>query len=253
MLELFAVHLPSSGVLSLLMFVTFLGGVLRGFSGFGAGLLIAPVFSFFVTAVDIVILISVMNIITTAQFLPGALKQVDWRLVFRIFIPSLVGVPVGVAFIQAVDPQIMRRVIGAIVTLMSALMLMGWYYRGKRGLIQDSVVGFTGGALTSIGGIGGPPVILYLLSNPALSIEVFRSVCFVLFLLVQSTTLVQIGLGPGITQSQWLLVLALLPAYAVAHVVGDVLFRFAAGKHQQLVKRISLIALLAIGLLACVS
>lgn len=251
MIQFLASHLPSAGVFTLLMFVAFLAGVLRGFSGFGAGLLIAPVFSFFVTPADIVVLIVVLNLCTTLQFLPDALKKVDWRLVLRLFLPSLVGIPLGIAFLQVVDPQVMRKVIGGVVTLMSALMLMGWYYDGKRGLIQDSAVGFTGGVLTSIGGIGGPPVILYLLSDRKLGIDVFRAVSFVLFLLIQSCTLVQIGIGPGITTPQWVLVLALLPAYVLAHFVGDFLFRYVSGTYERMVKRVSLITLLIIGLLAC--
>lgn len=252
MIQFLSINLPPAEVFALLAFVAFVGGVLRGFSGFGAGLLIAPVFSFFISPADIVILIVVLNLCTTLQFLPDAFKKVNWMLVMKLFLPSLVGIPLGVALIHVFDPQVMRKIIGFLVTLSAALMLYGWHYDGRRGLVQDSLVGFGGGLLTAIGGIGGPPVILYLLSDRKLPIDVFRAVCFVLFFLIQILALIQISFGPGLNKTQGALILSLFPLYILAHWVGDQVYRRTAGKYDLAVKRVSLIALLAIGVLACI-
>src|SRR5690554_5366667 len=96
--------LPPLSVVAILASATLIGCLMRGFSGFGAGLLMAPVFSLVMPPADVVVIILMVNLLTTFQMLPGALRRVDWSLVLRLFIPSLLGMPVGLAMLHLVDP-----------------------------------------------------------------------------------------------------------------------------------------------------
>lgn len=237
--------------LVLLSFVALLAGIMRGFSGFGGGLLIAPVYSLFLSPTDVVVLVMVLNLLTTVQLLPDVLRNVQWPTVLSLFATAFVGVPIGVAFLHLVDPVLMRRTIAAIVSCTAILLLLGWTYRGRRGRIQDGIVGLFSGVLTSIGGVGGPPVILYLLSDSRLPQHVFRAIVIMLFFLVQILTLTQIGLTGAMTLTQGAYVLILLPVYALAHWLGERAFH-KYGHQQADFRRIALLSLLAVGLLAFV-
>lgn len=236
----------------LLGFVALVAGIMRGFSGFGGGLLIAPVFSLFLTPTDVVVLVMVLNLLTTVQLLPEVLRNVQWGTVLSLAATAtFIGVPVGVAVLHRVDPVFMRRVIGAVVSGTAILLLLGWNYRGRRGRIQDGIVGIFSGLLTSIGGVGGPPVILYLLSDQRLSQHVFRAIIIMLFLLLQLVTLSQIGLTGALTLTQGTYVLILLPVYALAHWLGERAF-LKYGHQQAQFRRVALWSLLVVGLLAFV-
>lgn len=249
MSEQFFTGLPAFTTLAILASVAFVAGVMRAFSGFGGGLLIAPIYSLFVSPSDVVVLVLVLNLLTTVQLLPDILPNVQWRTVLRLLVPAFVGVPIGVFFLHWLDPGLMRKAIALIVMSMAVLMLLGWRYRGRHSRLQDGIVGIFSGFLTSIGGVGGPPVILYLLSDTRLSGAAFRAISLMLFFLLQMLTLFQIGLTGAMNRHQAAYVLILLPVYVIAHWVGARAYR-RYGQQQAQFKRLALWFLLLVGLLA---
>ncbi len=243
---------PSLSIYAALAGTTFMGSVMRGYSGFGAGLLMAPVFSLLMPPTDVVVLVLGLNLLTTFQMLPEALRHVDWRLVLRLFIPSLLGLPIGLAMLHMVNAVVLRKTVAVIVILVALLMLAGWHYRGRRGPIQDALAGALSGFMTAIGGIGGPPVILYMLSDRSLPLAVMRAVSLVYFSLAQVATLGPLALSGSLTAQQGVYILILLPAAVLASLLGAQLHRWSMGKHQEQIRTVSLYMLLAIGVTAAV-
>ena len=241
-------QLPSLHVFTVLAGVTFVASAMRAFSGFGAGLLMAPVFSLLMAPADVLVLVLGLNLLTTIQLLPGALRCVDWRLVLRLFIPSLLGVPVGLAALHAIDASVMRKTVSFVVILVALLMLAGWHYKGRRGLVQDTSVGAVSGFMTAIAGIGGPPVILYMMSDRSLPLHVMRAVSLVYFSFGQLATLAPLAVSGAFTAQQGIYLLLLLPVAVLASVFGTYVYRWSMGKHQEPVRRLSLLLLLLIGI-----
>lgn len=240
---------PELSALIMLGAVTFFGCMMRAFSGFGAGLLMAPVFSLVLAPADVVVIVLLLNLLTTIQLLPGALGRVDWSLVIRIFLPSLMGLPLGLAMLHLVDAAVMRKLVGTVVALAALLMLGGWYYRGRRGRLQDMLTGALSGFMTAIGGIGGPPIILYLLSTPNIAPQVLRAVFLVFFSLVQIATLIPLAAAGHVGTRQAAYILVLLPIAVVASLGGVALHKWSMGKPQGRFRQACLILLLGIGVL----
>src|SRR3546814_8359954 len=94
---------PSVTVFVIMCAATILAGALRGFSGFGASLLLAPIYSLFMPPASVVVVLLLMNFSTTLQMLPRAVPTVQWRLVMALFIPSLFGIPLGLILLHSVD------------------------------------------------------------------------------------------------------------------------------------------------------
>src|SRR3546814_3527485 len=143
-----------------------------------------------------------MNFSTTLQMLPRAVPTVQWRLVMALFIPSLFGIPLGLILLHSVDAVALRRLIAVVVTIVSVILLSGWQYNGRRGHLQHCFVGAASGCLTGIAGIGGPPILLFLLSSPRPAPTVLRSVFLVYFGLVQFFTLVPLLLGGSVSEER---------------------------------------------------
>lgn len=239
---------PPLSIFVLLASITLLGGIMRGFSGYGSGLLMAPVFNLLLPPADVVVIILMLNLLTSVQMVPGFLRFVDWRLVLRLFIPALAGLPVGLIFLHSVNPVVMRKAVALMVVLVAALMLAGWYYKGRRGLAQNVLVGTSSGFMTAVGGIGGPPIILYLLSDRSLSSSAFRAASLTFFSMSQVATLVPLAATGSMTTEQIINVALLLPVAVLANYVGARLHRWSEGRNQLLFRRISLFFLLAVGL-----
>jgi len=242
---------PSATVFGLLCLVTVVAGALRGFSGFGSNLLLAPVYSLFMAPTDVVVVILLLNLVTVLQMLPQALRSVQWPLVISLFVPSLFGIPLGLILLHTVDAVLLRRFIAIVVTVMSVILLSGWHYKGRRGTLQNSIAGLTSGCLTALAGIGGPPVLLYLLSGQSHPPTTLRSVFIVYFGMAQLATLIPLLINGSVAVSQVAYAGSLLPVYLLATAAGLIAHQRMVHKREQSIRTISLLLLLAIGITTC--
>ena len=246
--ELWHQLFPSIPMLILLSVGVLIAGTIRAFTGFGGGLVLAPLLSLFMPPADMVVVVLLLNFLTSAQSVPSTWRTTDWQMVFSLSIPALFGVPLGVLLIEWLDANLIRRLIGVIVASLALLMLIGWKYQGRRGKVQDCVVGVTSGALTAIAGVGGPPLVLYLLSAKDISPVVLRSFFMMFFCFAQLATLVYFLFQGMINQSHVIDSITFVPVYLVSTVLGTYLFKKAVKGSVEIIKRFTLWFLLVVGL-----
>jgi uncharacterized protein len=79
---------------------------------------------------------------------------------------ACVTVPLGGYVLVHADQDTLRRIIAGVVFAFALLLLVGVRYRGSRGLPGSVTLGAFSGTMLGATGIGGPPVILYLMSGP---------------------------------------------------------------------------------------
>lgn len=142
------------------------GGAVRGITGFGGALVMIPPLSFLVGPQIAVPAVLLLEAFAVGPMLPAAVRIWRPRLVVPICIAAGVGVPLGVAMLVAVEPQVLRRWIAGVVVVFSLLLLNGARYEGPQRPATSIALGAFSGVLVGATGIGGPPIILYLLSGP---------------------------------------------------------------------------------------
>ncbi|MFW8566552.1 sulfite exporter TauE/SafE family protein [Orrella sp. 11846] len=239
---------PTTGMFAVLLLTTIVGATMRAFSGFGAGLLLAPVLSLYLVPADVVIVVIGLNFMATFQVLPGVRKDIDWPLVWRMVPAALIGIPLGGWVLSGLDQHLMRKLVAAVVVVLSLILLAGWHYRGRRGRIQDSIAGLTSGVLTSIGGIGGPPFVLYMMSAKDVSPVAIRTFFIIFFAIMQVVTLAMFLVQGAMRPIQFAYIGTFLPFYVMATWLGSYLFVRALSGKADLVRRISLWFLLLVGI-----
>jgi uncharacterized membrane protein YfcA len=151
-----------------------------------------------------------------------------------ILLATCVTVPVGGYILVNADPQALRRAIAAIVIVFSLLLLRGWRYTGAHRLGTGLGLGALSGTMLGATSIGGPPVILYLLSGPD-RIETTRA-NLTLFVAVGSLAgIVMLWARDVLGLPAASTALLLAPAYYGGLVVGTRLFsRFNETRFRQL-------------------
>ena len=246
--ELWHQLFPSIPMLILLSVGVLIAGTIRSFTGFGGGLVLAPLLSLFMPPTDMVVVVLLLNFMTSVQSIPDTWSTTDWKLVFSLSVPALFGVPLGVWLLEWLDTDLIRRLIGVIVASLALLMLIGWKYQGRRGKLQDCAVGVTSGALTAIAGVGGPPLVLYLISAKDISPVVLRSFFMMFFCFAQLATLVYFLFQGLINKAQLIYTITFVPIYLVSTVLGTYLFKKAVKGSVEIIKRFTLWFLLVVGL-----
>jgi uncharacterized protein len=252
MVDYWSALFPSMTMLVVMLVTAAAGGTMRAFSGFGSGLLLAPVFNLYLPPTDVVAIVVIINLLGTVQMLPGVWKDIDWPLIRRMVPPALVGVPLGWMLLNTLDPSAVRRLVSLVVIVLALLLLSGWVYRGVRGRLQDSVAGVSSGMLTGIAGIGGPPFILYMMSAPNYTPTAFRTFFTVYFAFAQTFTLVVLLFNGALGMEQLVYAGTLVPVHVVATALGSYLFVRALKNRAHEIKRISLLVLLAVGIIVLV-
>lgn len=224
--------------------VAVLGGLVRGFGGFGSALIVTPVLSLVVGPRAAVPAITLALFVTTLQLIPVTWRHVRWRLHWALSLSGCLGVPAGVVVLLWIDPEALRRAISA-ATAASALFLMtGWRYSGAHSLPAAATAGALGGFLSGAGSIGGPPVIAYLLAGQGSPAE-FRANVVFYFAVTQVAGILLYGLN-GLLAPGTLVVAALIcPALAFGTWIGTRLFGLAS---ERVFRRVALATLLAVGL-----
>lgn len=163
-------------------------GVLRGFSGFGAGMILVPSLSLLYSPIIAVVTVVLLEIIPSIQLLPNAIANCQWRSVIPMSLAAVVTIPLGSFVLVYTDPDVMRSGISVLVLLCVVVLATGWRYKGEYTARESIATGFTSGLIGGATSLGGLPVILYYLSGTNTNAVTRASI--VVFLVV--TTLVSV-------------------------------------------------------------
>lgn len=225
--------------------VTLLAGLVRGFAGFGSAMLMAPIFAMLFGSTDMVVTVTAIEIAVSLQLWPGIRRVADWRwIVLPLSLAAVLAMPLGLWLLAGLDKQLVVKVVSAIVVIFVVSSFAGWAYRGRRHLAATLAVGAVSGAMMAGTGIGGPPVLMYLLAGPEPP-EVHRA-NIIGFFLLSSLALIAVCLASGVVGLDALLRgVVLFPMMLLGAWIGGRLFRFADPKFY---RNTALLLLLGVGL-----
>lgn len=140
-------------------------GLIRGFAGFGSAMVNAPVLSLLWGPTIGVPVAALVEFVPAIQLTPWAVPHAHWRTVWWMGIPALALVPAGSFLLVTLPHDVVRRAVATAVLLLVATLWSGWRYNGRRTRPISAGVGAASGLLSGTTGVGGPPVILYLLAG----------------------------------------------------------------------------------------
>lgn len=200
-----------------------LAGVVRGFSGFGAGMVLVPTLSILYNPVVAVLTVVLLEFIPSIQLLPQATRNCDWRSIAPISIAVVITIPIGSWVLVYTDPDVLRILIASLLIFSVLVLSSGWRFpaefSNKTAVSTGAVSGLLSGAMS----LGGLPIILYFLSGK-FSAETARA-SMVVFLLF--TAFVSLGTYSlhGLFDSEIVIRTAwLIPPFILAIGLGGYLF-----------------------------
>ncbi|MGI9351915.1 MAG: sulfite exporter TauE/SafE family protein [Rhizobiaceae bacterium] len=224
----------------IVMTIVFVTGIVRGFSGFGSGMIIGPSTAAIFSPALSLAMISILDAIPTLTLVWGARKNVNWREVLPIIIGYALLVPLGVWVLKTGDPIILRWFISLSILTAVAILWSGWKYTGARSAPVSFAFGGLGGFMGAAAALPGPPVLVYWLASTARAITVRANMIYYLFL---TDLMIIVGylIGDIYTREAVLRGLICVPVYFVGILLGS---RFFAGTSDQLYRTIAFLMIL---------
>ena len=148
-----------------------LAGIVRGFVGFGASLIIVMTASVILGPRSAVAIATLSGLPSMLQLLPIAIKKADRGFVIPFGLAAMIAAPFGTWLLVSIEPIFMK--IGISVTVMCMVLML--YkdvkisaHSNKKFLIS---VGIGAGLIQGSAGIGGPPAVAVALSKPGTTEE----------------------------------------------------------------------------------
>ena len=151
--------------LAVIVVVT-LAGLMRGITGFGGAMLMAPPLSLLLGPVPAVVTALILETAAALIMFPDAWSKINKRVLIYLILPACFTVPIGGYLLITLDPPIARKMIAVVVVVFSLGLLSGLRYTGPHRPATSVVLGGVVGVLLGATSVGAPPVILYLLSGP---------------------------------------------------------------------------------------
>ena len=145
--------------------VVFIGGVVRGFSGFGGALIFIPLAAAVIGPKKAVAVFYLFDLLSATPYGYAYIPKCNKREVAPLVIGAWLMVPLGAWVLANSDPQVLRWALACVVIVMLSLLVSGWRYKGRPSMPlsfgMGGVAGFCGGST----GMSGPVVIAYFLSS----------------------------------------------------------------------------------------
>lgn len=219
------------------------GAAIRGLTGFGANLILAPALLILYGPAETVAIMGITGIISSLPIFVPAMSKVDWREIQIIIVSAFIMAPMGVWTLLYLEPDMFRRVMGATILLMAGLLMTGWRYEGTRGAVPKIITGGLSGYLAGFAGIGGPVCALYFMSAAGTA-QVQRANNAVSVSLLVPVPILSLGLSGLIDMGTLIKAVILVIPFVVGQWFGILLFGVMP---QQTFRRIVLGLLAAIG------
>jgi uncharacterized membrane protein YfcA len=140
-------------------------GLLRGTTGFGSSLVLAPVLSTILTPTDAVAITLLIGLSASVILLPRYFGEIDRSPVGALCAWGLAFVVPGTLLLRVVSAETMRALISCTMIIISGLMIIKPHFKFEVERWHTALAGALGGAIMGATSMGGPPVVLYLVGT----------------------------------------------------------------------------------------
>ena len=172
----------SAEIIVFAIVVAFAAATIQSVTGFGFSLTLVPLLAVAWEPKAAVPVSLLLGLATNVALLTQVRGQVTIRRLPGLYLGLIIGIPLGVLFLERVDADTLQITVGAVVFAATVLL----YLQPSIDAGHDSFklrlgAGTMGGALTAATSMGGPPVVLYLLGRET-EIDRYRATLLAYFL-----------------------------------------------------------------------
>jgi hypothetical protein len=242
MFDIFASFTPE--LLFLLALVLFAAGFIRGFAGFGAGMIFMPVAASLILPSTAAASFLFIDSVVSLPMVRRAIHLCDWATVLPAVAGSVIFVHLGAWMLANMDVLTLRWIISLVVAVMLGLVVSGWRYRQDPTRPVSFSVGAVSGILGGVSQVSAPPVAAFWLAGKH-NATVIRANLIMFFPLASIGTFIAYVLNGFFTIEVARLLTVAAPVYGLALFFGSKGFKKANHRIYRWVANL-LIALAAV-------
>ena len=228
----------------LIVIVVVLSGFLRGFIGFGSGLLMIPILSYFYSPVFAMVFNIVIEIPATIYLTFVGAKKCNFKEISPMMFTMMLTIPFGTVFLVSIDEQVIKILMSILLIFFVILIAIGWRIKATITRYVLVLGGIISGLMQGATGMGGPPYVTVLLSKND-SDEVARANILVITSGLVISAIISLYYFGLFTKNIFLTGIVTAPIYVFSTYLGSKFFNHSGNKYF---RNSSLIALGIVGI-----
>ncbi|HOU75915.1 MAG TPA: sulfite exporter TauE/SafE family protein, partial [Candidatus Dojkabacteria bacterium] len=149
----------------LIVLSTILAYFLKVIAGFGASLILVPILSSSLDMKTATILACLGDIFSSGIIFKKFIKQVKWRVVFKVGIGLFIGTFIGVSLFTRIDAEILKKMFGLFILIYVALQVFDSLVLKKSRripLTTAPIWGLFAGITGGVFNINGPLLVIFM-------------------------------------------------------------------------------------------
>jgi len=208
--------------------IIFISSVLQAITGFGGALVAAPLLLLFFNKSVSVVSLAFVSVIINTLLLIRIHTKIDRQTFFDLFIPSLVGLPIGLLVLNYFSTTALRIFVG-VLSLVFAVLLFSKNVKVRSSKWRRVFAGWFSGILRTSVGLNSPPIVLLLASENTDKDEMRKTLAF-LFLLMSLVSVVLFFFAHNLNTETWHYALWSIPAALLGGWIGDMVSKKVSQK-----------------------
>jgi uncharacterized membrane protein YfcA len=221
-------HLPVfDTTFFVLLLIVALSGTVRGFAGFGAGMVFMPIAAALIGPRIAVVIIWLVDTLPTLPIVVPAFGRVRWKTVLPVLAGYVPALPLGIWWLTTGNVELLRWAISLAVLAAVVVLWSGWRYSGERSPAIAAGAGAFSGVIGGATQLSGPPVVIYWLSSDVPAWQ-FRANVIVYFFLTTILSGSAMAISGLFTLKAATYAVIFTPVYAVGVYAGQRLFPLAS-------------------------
>jgi uncharacterized membrane protein YfcA len=149
----------------LIVLVILFSGFIRGFLGFGSGLITIPILSYLYSPIFAMVFNIAIEIPATIYLTYVGAKSCKFKEISPMFFAMMLTIPIGTIFLISVNEQLIKIIMSILVIFFVILIATGWKLKASITKYVLTISGVISGLMQGATGMGGPPYATVLLSK----------------------------------------------------------------------------------------
>lgn len=208
--------------------IILVASILQAITGFGGALIAAPLLLLFFDKTTSVVSLAFVSIVINALLLYSIRRPIDRKTFYDLFIPSLIGLPIGLFILNNFSAGALRIFVGGL-SLIFAILLFSKSFTIQSSKLRRIFAGFFSGVLRTSVGLNSPPVVLLLASENTDKDEMRKTLAF-LFFWMSILSVVLFFFTDYLTKEVWGYALWSIPAALIGGWIGNAISKKVSQK-----------------------
>jgi len=232
----------------LIVLVILFSGFIRGFLGFGSGLITIPILSYLYSPIFAMVFNIAIEIPATIYLTYVGAKSCKFKEISPMFFAMMLTIPIGTIFLISVNEQLIKIIMSILVIFFVILIATGWKLKASITKYVLTISGVISGLMQGATGMGGPPYATVLLSKGD-SDNVTRGNILIMSTGIVISAIISFYMFNLFTKELLLTGLITSPIYILATYTGTKFFDLSGNRYY---RNISLFSLGLIGVLTLI-